>query len=126
MTNIREIASGLEFPEGPVAMSDGSILVVEIHRGTLSRVLPNGAVSVVAELGGGPGWVRGSPASPSRSGPTRARAKAWCRCSRRRGQADAQVRAPWPPTKGHLVAHPAEQPVADGVTGVDGWVGPVD
>ncbi len=51
---IREIASGLQFPEGPVALDDGSVLLVEIARGTLTRVAPDGAVSVVAELGGGP------------------------------------------------------------------------
>ncbi len=51
---IREIASGLQFPEGPVAMDDGSVLLVEIARGTLSRVTPDGRVQVVAQLGGGP------------------------------------------------------------------------
>ncbi|MBI1395989.1 MAG: SMP-30/gluconolactonase/LRE family protein [Betaproteobacteria bacterium] len=50
----REIASGLLFPEGPVAMADGSVVLVEIARGTLSRVHPDGRVSVVADLGGGP------------------------------------------------------------------------
>jgi gluconolactonase len=54
MTEIREITSGLEFPEGPIAMSDGSVLVVEIKRGTLTRVLPDGAKEIVAETGGGP------------------------------------------------------------------------
>ena len=49
-----EIASGLQFPEGPVAMPDGSVLLVEIRRGTLSRVLPDGHVEVIAALGGGP------------------------------------------------------------------------
>ncbi len=48
------VAEGLEFPEGPVAMADGSILLVEIRRGTLSRVRADGAIEVVAELGGGP------------------------------------------------------------------------
>jgi len=51
---IREIASGLQFPEGPIAMDDGSVLLVEIARGTLSRVLPDGRVQVVADMGGGP------------------------------------------------------------------------
>ena len=51
---IREIAAGLQFPEGPIAMDDGSVLLVEIARGTLSRVTMDGRVSVVAELGGGP------------------------------------------------------------------------
>src|SRR5436190_8172948 len=54
MENVRTIATGLEFPEGPVAMPDGSVLVVEIKRGTLSRVTPEGKIEVVAECGGGP------------------------------------------------------------------------
>jgi len=35
-------------------MEDGSVLVVEIRRGTLSRVTATGGVEVVATLGGGP------------------------------------------------------------------------
>jgi gluconolactonase len=54
VTDVRELASGLQFPEGPVAMPDGSVLVVEIKRGTLSRVTAEGKVEVVADLGGGP------------------------------------------------------------------------
>ncbi|HEY2429592.1 MAG TPA: SMP-30/gluconolactonase/LRE family protein [Acidimicrobiales bacterium] len=54
LANPREVAAGLQFPEGPVAMPDGSVLFVEIRRGTLSRVAPDGAVEVVATLGGGP------------------------------------------------------------------------
>ena len=54
MPDLEIIATGLRFPEGPVAMSDGSVLVVEIARGTLSRVTPDGRVEVVAEPGGGP------------------------------------------------------------------------
>ena len=52
--DVRELATGLEFPEGPIAMPDGSTLLVEIHRGTLSRVTTDGKVEVVADLGGGP------------------------------------------------------------------------
>lgn len=48
------VAEGLRFPEGPVAMPDGSVLVVEIARGTLSRVQPDGSIEVVADCGGGP------------------------------------------------------------------------
>jgi gluconolactonase len=51
---IREIATGLRFPEGPIAMPDGSVLLVEIERQTLSRVRPDGTVEVVAKTGGGP------------------------------------------------------------------------
>ena len=51
---IRELASGLQFPEGPIAMDDGSVLLVEIARGTLTRVTADGRISVAAQLGGGP------------------------------------------------------------------------
>ena len=54
MPELREIATGLRFPEGPIAMPDGSVLLVEIERRTLSRVTPGGKVEVVAETGGGP------------------------------------------------------------------------
>ena len=52
--SFRTIARGLRFPEGPIAMPDGSVVLVEIGRGTLTRVRSNGAVEVIAELGGGP------------------------------------------------------------------------
>ena len=55
------IATGLMFPEGPIAMADGSVLVVEIARGTLSRVAPNGQVEVVATTGGGPNGAAMGP-----------------------------------------------------------------
>ena len=51
---MREIATGLQFPEGPIAMPDGSVILVEIRRGTLSRVRPDGTIDVVAKTGGGP------------------------------------------------------------------------
>jgi gluconolactonase len=51
---MRIIAEGLQFPEGPVALNDGSLLVVEVLGGRLSRVAPDGKVSTVADLGGGP------------------------------------------------------------------------
>jgi gluconolactonase len=49
------VATGLQFPEGPVVMPDGSIVLVEVKRGTISRVNPtNGVIDVVARPGGGP------------------------------------------------------------------------
>lgn len=54
MTKLREIATGLRFPEGPVAMADGSVLLVEIERGTLTRVAADGRKEAVARMGGGP------------------------------------------------------------------------
>ena len=61
MADIHEIASGLQFPEGPIALADGSVLVVEIKRGTLTRVAPDGTVSVVAQTGGGPNGAASGP-----------------------------------------------------------------
>ena len=50
----REITNGLRFPEGPIAMPDGSVLVVEIEGARLMRCHMDGRREVVAELGGGP------------------------------------------------------------------------
>jgi gluconolactonase len=57
----RLMATGLAFPEGPIAMPDGSVLVVEIAGGRLTRVLPDGRLDVVAELGGGPNGAAMGP-----------------------------------------------------------------
>ena len=54
MPDVTEITSGLQFPEGPIAMRDGSVVLVEIKRQTLTRVRPDGSQEVIAELGGGP------------------------------------------------------------------------
>ena len=48
------VADGLRFPEGPVAMDDGSCVLVEIAAGRISRVTPDGRRFTVAEPGGGP------------------------------------------------------------------------
>ena len=55
------VATGLRFPEGPIALPDGSVLLVEIARATVSRVLPGGEVGVVAETGGGPNGLALGP-----------------------------------------------------------------
>jgi gluconolactonase len=52
--DIRILAQVLEFPEGPVALADGSVLLVEIGAGTLARIFPDGTKTVVAKPGGGP------------------------------------------------------------------------
>lgn len=54
LEDVRLIASGLLFPEGPIAMPDGSVILVEIARGTLSRVSTDGKISIIADCGGGP------------------------------------------------------------------------
>ncbi|MBM3217622.1 MAG: SMP-30/gluconolactonase/LRE family protein [Candidatus Rokubacteria bacterium] len=58
---VTQFASGLRFPEGPVAMPDGSVVLVEIERRTLSRVTPGGKIHVVATLGGGPNGAAMGP-----------------------------------------------------------------
>lgn len=48
------LATGLKFPEGPVARPDGSVLVVELARERVARVDPDGTVTEVASVPGGP------------------------------------------------------------------------
>ncbi len=50
----RELATGLAFPEGPVAMPDGSVILVEIAAGAVTRIRLDGTREVVARPGGGP------------------------------------------------------------------------
>jgi gluconolactonase len=47
-------AEDLAFPEGPVVLEDGSVIVVEIGRGQLTRCWRGGRKEVVAITGGGP------------------------------------------------------------------------
>jgi gluconolactonase len=54
LRDVEVVAEGLAFPEGPVALADGSVLVTEVDGGTLTRVLPSGQTDVVALCGGGP------------------------------------------------------------------------
>jgi gluconolactonase len=58
---IREIASGLTFPEGPVAMDDGSVILVEIPAGRITRVKPDGKTQAIANTGGGPNGLAIGP-----------------------------------------------------------------
>jgi gluconolactonase len=52
------IADGLGFPEGPVVMADGSVIVVEIAASRVSRCWPSHAGhsrrETICEIGGGP------------------------------------------------------------------------
>ncbi len=55
------IAGGLQFPEGPVAMRDGSVVFTEIRSGALRRAAPEGTLSLVAQCGGGPNGLAIGP-----------------------------------------------------------------
>lgn len=61
MADITVLAGGLRFPEGPVMLDDGSLAVVEIARGTITRVAADGTVSVIATPGGGPNGLATGP-----------------------------------------------------------------
>jgi gluconolactonase len=54
MNDFQTIATGLLFPEGPIALPNGDVLVVEILAGQLTRIAPDGNKTVVAKTGGGP------------------------------------------------------------------------
>ena len=52
--DIELVTEGLRFPEGPIAMADGSVILTEIEGKCLTRVLPDGRKETVADTGGGP------------------------------------------------------------------------
>src|ERR1700688_2332608 len=54
MADIRIVASGLGFPEGPVAMADGSVILGEISGRKVTRVMPDGSKTEIGKAGGGP------------------------------------------------------------------------
>lgn len=49
-----EVASGLKFPEGPIAMADGNVILVEMFGPRITRVRPDGTKESIAEIVGGP------------------------------------------------------------------------
>jgi gluconolactonase len=61
MIELKEVTRGLRFPEGPIAMPDGSVLVVEIARRAITRVAADGTHHRVASPGGGPNGLALGP-----------------------------------------------------------------
>ena len=59
--DITEIASGLQFPEGPIAMPDGSVVLVEIFGQQLTRVQMDGSTETLVEIPGGPNGAAVGP-----------------------------------------------------------------
>ncbi len=49
-----EVTAGLRFPEGPIAMPDGSVILVEMFGPRVTRVHPDGTKETIAEVPGGP------------------------------------------------------------------------
>ena len=52
--DIELVAEGFEFPEGPIAMADGSVILTEIKGRRLTRVTADGGKETIVETGGGP------------------------------------------------------------------------
>ena len=59
--DLRILAEGLRFPEGPVAMPDGSVALAEIEARRITRIAPNGAKSTIATLAGAPNGLALGP-----------------------------------------------------------------
>ncbi|CAN5171495.1 SMP-30/gluconolactonase/LRE family protein [soil metagenome] len=55
------VCEGLDFPEGPMAMADGSVILTEIKGQRLTRVHPDGSRETVAEVPGGPNGAAMGP-----------------------------------------------------------------
>jgi gluconolactonase len=54
LSELTEVTSGLKFPEGPIAMPDGTVVLVEMFGPRLTRVHPDGTKETIAEIAGGP------------------------------------------------------------------------
>src|SRR5260370_42653743 len=61
MPDIRILASDLGFPEGPVWMADGSVILGEISGRKVTRVAPDGSKTEIGKAGGGPNGVAAGP-----------------------------------------------------------------
>ncbi len=56
-----EVTDGLLFPEGPIAMNDGSVVLTEMFGAGLTQVFPDGTKEVYAEV---PGGANGAAVGP--------------------------------------------------------------
>lgn len=61
MNGFTQLTDDLAFPEGPVLLPDGSIVLGEIARGTLTRIAMSGRKSLLATTGGGPNGLALGP-----------------------------------------------------------------
>ena len=58
---LETVTTGLRFPEGPVAMPDGSVILTEMFGHQLTRVAPDGTKSKVADVVGLPNGLALGP-----------------------------------------------------------------
>ncbi len=50
--DLQLVTEDLRFPEGPIAMNDGSVILTEMFDGALTRVTPDGKKERIADCGG--------------------------------------------------------------------------
>ena len=61
MADFTELTSGLKFPEGPIATTDGNVIVVEMFGKRITRIAPDGTKTTLAEVPGGPNGIAFGP-----------------------------------------------------------------
>jgi gluconolactonase len=61
LDQITEVTNGLQFPEGPIAMPDGTVVLVEMFAQRITRVHIDGTKETVAEVPGGPNGLAVGP-----------------------------------------------------------------
>ena len=61
VSTLEVVCQGLGFSEGPIAMPDGTILLVDIKKQCLTKVLPDGSQGLVAKVPGGPNGAAFGP-----------------------------------------------------------------
>jgi gluconolactonase len=61
MAELRILAEGLRFPEGPVAMADGSVILGEIAGSRVTRIAPDRGKAPIGAAGGGPNGLALGP-----------------------------------------------------------------
>ncbi len=61
MVDVEIIARGFGFPEGPVALADGSVVITEINGGKITRVRADGTVTPLGAAAGGPNGLALGP-----------------------------------------------------------------
>ncbi|GIU87198.1 MAG: gluconolactonase [Acidimicrobiia bacterium] len=58
---ITDVTGGLDFPEGPVVLADGTVVVTELFAGRITKVAPDGTKTTLAEPGGSPNGLAIGP-----------------------------------------------------------------
>ena len=58
---MKVLAENLDFPEGPIVMPDGTVAVVEMRAGRITRIDKGGKASTICNIGGGPNGMAYGP-----------------------------------------------------------------